>query len=101
MVPPECYPIEKACYASTGDCKGLESMRRKKGFGKPHKLLTEGQHDSTFKNALLFHRQGELEKAKKIYEQVLIENPNHFNALHHLALVFYQFAYFDNAEHFF
>jgi tetratricopeptide (TPR) repeat protein len=40
-----------------------------------------------FSTAISFHQQGEGEKARQIYEQIIQLNPAHFEALHLLGLV--------------
>lgn len=43
--------------------------------------------DATFQKGLLLHKQGQLEQAKVIYEEVLSEHPHHFDALHLLGVI--------------
>jgi protein O-GlcNAc transferase len=41
-------------------------------------------------HALAFHQQGMLSDAKKIYEDILKQQPNHFDALHLLGMIAWQ-----------
>ena len=40
-----------------------------------------------FQEAFKHHKNGNLQEAKKIYEEILEETPNDFNCLHHLGLI--------------
>ena len=40
-----------------------------------------------FQEAFELHKNGSLQEAKKIYEEILEEIPNDFNCLHHLGLI--------------
>jgi len=48
---------------------------------------------------LTLHRKGELDKAKKIYEQILIEDPKHLDAIHLLGIIYFQFKDYERAIH--
>ena len=43
--------------------------------------------ENKFQEAFELHKNGSLQEAKKIYEEILEENPNDFNCLHHLGLI--------------
>ena len=43
--------------------------------------------EKKFQEAFELHKNGSLQEAKKIYEEILEENPNDFNCLHHLGLI--------------
>ena len=40
-----------------------------------------------FKHGVSLHKQGKVEQAKQIYEQVLVKQPKHFDALHMLGVL--------------
>ena len=40
--------------------------------------------------AVALHQQGQLELAKQIYENILQDNPRHFDALHLLGVISHQ-----------
>jgi len=42
--------------------------------------------DASFQEAFAHHQQGEIELAKRIYEAILLVEPNHFNSLHMLGV---------------
>jgi len=44
----------------------------------------------TINNALQYHNEGKIKEAKDIYEQILIEEPLHFDALHLFGVAYYQ-----------
>ena len=46
--------------------------------------------DQLFNQGLLLHHQGDLAQAKKNYEQVLVKQAVHFDALHMLGVIAYQ-----------
>jgi len=43
--------------------------------------------ENKFQEAFKLHKNGSLQEAKKIYEEILEETPNDFNCLHHLGLI--------------
>ena len=47
--------------------------------------------------ALILHQMGEFEKAGEIYRQVIISNPNSFDALNFLGLVKYESGHFSES----
>ena len=51
--------------------------------------------------AFELHRDGRLEEARRIYEEILIEDPHHFDVLHLLGLAAYQEERLTQAEEFF
>jgi tetratricopeptide (TPR) repeat protein len=51
----------------------------------------------TVKQGLVLHQEGNLIEAKKIYENVLNQNPNNPDALHLLGVIYYQNGNFKNA----
>lgn len=51
---------------------------------------TQLQSEATvqlFKQGVSLHKQGKVEQAKQIYEQVLVKQPKHFDALHMLGVL--------------
>jgi protein O-GlcNAc transferase len=48
--------------------------------------------------ALVFHQQGKLSEAKKLYEDILEQRQNHFDALHFLGVIAYQTNHLEQAE---
>ena len=54
-----------------------------------------------FQSAIAFHQQGKLLEAKKCYEKILTNNPNHFDALHLSGVLAFQSRRFDEAEAFY
>ena len=53
-----------------------------------------------FRQGLEFHQKNQLGKAKLIYEQVLVEEPAHFDAMHLLGVIFAQTNLHDHAVKF-
>ena len=53
---------------------------------------------SRFQEGLSLHQQGQLKEAQVIYERALKWQPDHFDALHMLALVTYQMEHTERAE---
>ena len=43
------------------------------------------------KQAIALHQQGQLSQAKAVYQQILAQQPNHFDALHLLGVINYQY----------
>ena len=48
--------------------------------------ITIDNIDASFQEAFAHHQQGEVELAKRIYEAILLVEPNHFNTLHMLGV---------------
>ncbi|QWD13726.1 tetratricopeptide repeat protein [Polynucleobacter paneuropaeus] len=48
--------------------------------------ITIDNVDTSFQEAFAHHQQGEIELAKRIYEAILLVEPNHFNSLHMLGV---------------
>ena len=42
--------------------------------------------NTTFQKAFTLHQQGEVEQAKLLYEDILQNDPHHFDALHMLGV---------------
>ncbi|QWE00906.1 tetratricopeptide repeat protein [Polynucleobacter sp. JS-Mosq-20-D10] len=59
----------------------------------------KGQIQDLMERGIIFHRAGMLKHAQDIYEQTLIAQPDHVDAMHLLGLIAYQTANFDLAEH--
>ena len=59
----------------------------------------KGQIQDLVERGIIFHRAGMLKHAQDIYEQTLIAQPDHVDAMHLLGLIAYQTANFDLAEH--
>ena len=51
-----------------------------------------------FQEGLALHQHGQLKEAQTLYERALKWQPNHFDALHMLALIAYQTQQLDRAE---
>ena len=66
-----------------------------------HALTTENRAmiQDFMERGIIFHRAGMLKQAQEIYEQTLLAQPDHFDAMHLLGLIAYQTANFDLAEH--
>ena len=58
-------------------------------------------HLKAFQSAFALHQQGKLSEAKKMYEQILTNNPEHFNALHLSGLLVFQSRMFNESETFY
>jgi tetratricopeptide (TPR) repeat protein len=59
----------------------------------------KGQIQDLVERGIIFHRAGMLRHAQDVYEQTLIAQPDHVDAMHLLGLIAYQTANFDLAEH--
>jgi tetratricopeptide (TPR) repeat protein len=59
--------------------------------------LIESPIEQALKNAMSFHRGGQLAAAESIYRQVLAAQPNHSVALHRLGLTYYARGRFQEA----
>ena len=46
---------------------------------------------------IALHKAGKLEEAKKIYEEILKKDPNNFDTINLLGVIFLQFKEYDNA----
>lgn len=76
-------------------------MQHRKGFRTPPKPHFTDQHQNKFQDALTFHQQGELEVARRLYNEILRHEPGHFDCLHLSGLAAYQVKQFSEAERFF
>lgn len=52
---------------------------------------------SLFNRAVTLHQEGKIAEAVKAYEQILLIQPAHFDALHFLGLCHYQYGHHDSA----
>ena len=59
----------------------------------------KGQIQDLLERGIIFHRAGMLKHAQDVYEQTLIAQPDHVDAMHLLGLIAYQTANFELAEH--
>ena len=59
------------------------------------------QEQTTFTHAVFLHQNGQLDQAKQIYEQWLLDHPHHHEALHCMGLLYFQQEQFDLAIDFF
>jgi tetratricopeptide (TPR) repeat protein len=59
----------------------------------------KNQIQDLMERGIIFHRAGMLRQAQEIYEQTLVSQPDHVDAMHLLGLIAYQTANFDLAEH--
>jgi len=57
--------------------------------------------DLIFQDALSFHERGELAVAARKYKKLIKRNPDHFDALHHLGMIFRAEGQLDSAEELF
>ena len=53
--------------------------------------------DIKFQKAFTFHQRGQLMEAAKLYETILKKQPNHFDSMHLLGLIFDQIGQFERA----
>ena len=74
------------------DREGENTFRENPGVLAERKL---------FQSAFAFHRLGKLAEAKKLYDEVLISNPGHFDALHHSGMIARRFGAPWDAEELF
>ena len=58
------------------------------------------QVDNLFQKGFALHQQNKLQEAKVIYEQILVLEPNYFNALQFLGLIFAQTNQFSKSVNF-
>ena len=61
----------------------------------PSLLATNAQ--AKFQQAMALHHQGQLPQAKALYEEILVAQPEHFNALHLLGLIALQTKNYQKA----
>ena len=59
-------------------------------------LLAMNAH-AKFQQAMALHQQGQLPQAKALYEEILVAQPEHFNALHLLGLIALQTKNYQKA----
>ena len=57
------------------------------------------QIQDLFEQGIICHRTGKLKEAQDLYEQTLLAQPDHVDAMHLLGLIAYETANFDLAEH--
>ena len=76
-------------------------MKHRKGFFTPKKVQAVDPLFQIFQSALAFHQQGNLSEAKRLYDELLILNPKHFDALYMSGVIAYQVGYVGEAERFF
>ena len=67
-----------------------------KGIAKA-KPVSAAQVMARLTEAVAMHKQGRLEQAKQIYEEILKSNPSHFDALHFLGLIALQEKHYQDA----
>ena len=53
--------------------------------------------DIKFQKAYTFHQRGQLMEAAKLYETILKKQPNHFDSMHLLGLIFDEIGQFERA----
>lgn len=73
-------------------------MKRKRGFQGPPQRQVPSLVQQRLQQAVTLHKQGMLSDAKTIYEDILKQWPNHFDALHMLGVVAYQTKALHQAE---
>src|SRR5690349_6919861 len=69
-----------------------------KGFGATPAHRKSDEVADLFVRANAYHRSGDLAKAQAGYKKVLKKRPNHFDALHMLAVAEHQSGNFQAAE---
>ena len=52
--------------------------------------MNEDQFKTLLHSGLSLHRQGKFQEARTVYEQVLLEQPRNFDALHLMGVIFFQ-----------
>src|SRR6516165_4633027 len=67
-------------------------------FQGPPQRQVQNVVQQKLQQALTFHQQGLLSAAKAIYEEILKQRPNHFDALHLLGVIAYQTKNLHEAE---
>ena len=72
-------------------------MQFRKGFRTPPKSQSVDPHLRKLNIALGLHQQGSLDEAKKMYDDILQINPNHFDALHLSGILWFQVGSLDQA----
>ena len=50
-----------------------------------------------FQKAVEYHQAGDLQQAEYMYKKILTDDSNHFYALHHLGLLYYQLKNYESA----
>ena len=73
-------------------------MKKNRGFQGPPQRQVLNVIQQKLQQALTLHQQGMLSDAKKIYEVILRQNPNHFDALHLLGVIAHQTKNLHQAE---
>jgi len=76
-------------------------MQSRKGFRTPPKVQAADPHLKIFQGAIALHQQGTLSEAKKLYEEILKKNPDHFDALHLSGVLVFQSGRLDESEAFY
>jgi protein O-GlcNAc transferase len=73
-------------------------LKKNRGFQVPPQRQVPNIIQQKLQQALALHRQGRLSDAKAIYEDILKQKQNHFDALHLLGMVAYQTRNLHQAE---
>ena len=73
-------------------------MKKNRGFQGPPQRQVPNVIQLKLQQALALHQQGVLSGAKKIYEDILKQRPNYFDALHLLGVIAYQTKNLHQAE---
>ena len=73
-------------------------MKKNRGFQGPPQRQALNAIQQKLQKASALHRQGMLSNAKTIYEDILEQKPNHFDALHLLGVIAYQTRNLHQAE---
>ena len=76
-------------------------MQSRKGSRPPPKFKAVDPHLKTYQIALALHQKGNLSEAKKLYEEILVKNPEYFDAIHLSGVIFYQLRIFEASEAFY
>ncbi len=76
-------------------------MQNRKGFRPTARTQAPDANQMTFQRAQAFHKQGNLAEAQKLYADILLKDPNHFDALHFCGVIAYQKGDLGGAESFY
>ena len=73
-------------------------MKKNRDFQGPPQRQVQNGIQEKLQQALALHQKGMLSAAKAIYEEILKQKPDHFDALHLLGVIAYQTRNLHEAE---
>jgi len=76
-------------------------MQNQLKFGIPSETYVLDPYFQIFHTAHTFHQKGKLSEAKMLYEEILVQDPTHFDALHLSGVLLKQLGQLDAAEEFY